>query len=203
MTLKGAYGTSKSDKAGGTLESGADAVFAAGAKLDGNFGQFIFTVPWFKSGFPNTNSTFTPTAQNGVFNTSATINDQDTPKPAIPLDMQTDFPERNLIARNRNLLIGTTILIKFELNVCAQTAQTQNGANKVFARQAYIDWQFNGDGTVDATAPPYPWAPAAEAGVTAPAGWAWVPRADGSVPITDTSEVALSVITSAKFKPVT
>lgn len=66
----------------------------------------------------------------------------------------------------------------FQLNVCAQTRDTQNSADDVFTRRGSVSWSFVGNGTVGQTSP-YTWT-SSGASVTQPTSWGAV--TDGSQP---------------------
>jgi len=148
--------------------------------------------PWYIVGFPG----FASKVDNwNVANNVREIWDWDTPRNGPPL---TADQGPQVIPGVDDLLSSITYINTFSLNVCVQTKDDRQNANKVYTRRATVEWTFNGSGTVGNNNP-WPWQPiAGTTGDTVAAPANWTPVTDGTEPKTD-GDVALQEVAAETF----
>ena len=79
------------------------------------------------------------------------------------------------------------LVFDYRLYVTARTVDGRNSADQVYTSRARANWQFNGSGMVNQTAP-YVWQGDENAGVRVLQGW--TPVTDGSQPPQLSGELA-------------
>lgn len=103
-----------------------------------------------------------------------TISSSDTPVDGPPLTAD----QGSTVSPTDDVLNVMSLIDDFQLDVCAVTLDSQNGADSIYTRRATVNWSFIGSGTV-AQSSPHNWT-GTGATITAPSSWSGV--TDGSQP---------------------